>query len=81
MTPTDQISAYTAFTIPRSTEMSLIHEALARAHSSERMAEAERERIARRLVVARRQERRAERAAQRASRLARLASASLARAV
>jgi regulator of sirC expression with transglutaminase-like and TPR domain len=68
-------------TTSRSTEMILIHEALARAHSQDRMAEAELERVARRLVAARRRERRAERAAQRASRLARLASASLARAV
>jgi hypothetical protein len=61
--------------------MSFIHEALARAHSQQLLDEAERERIARRLVAARRRERRAERAAQRASRLARLASASVARAV
>ncbi|HSK27013.1 MAG TPA: hypothetical protein VK894_08900 [Jiangellales bacterium] len=61
--------------------MSLIHESLARAQSHELMAEAERERLGRRLVLARRRERRAQRAAERASRLARLASVSLARAV
>jgi hypothetical protein len=65
----------------RSTDMSFIHEALARAHSQQLLGEAERERMARRLVAARRRERRAERAAQRASRLARLASASVSRAV
>ena len=58
--------------------MSFIHEALARAHSQQLLGEAERERVARRLVAARRRD---ERAAQRASRLARLASASVTRAV
>ena len=43
--------------------MSFIHEALARAHSQQLLGEAERERVARRLVAARRRERRAERAA------------------
>lgn len=53
--------------IVRSTEMSLMYEALARAQHSQRLAEAEQERLALRVVAARRHERRAARAARRAS--------------
>ena len=49
--------------IVRSTEMSLMYEALARAQHSQRLAEAEQERLALRVVAARRHERRAARAA------------------
>jgi hypothetical protein len=64
----------------RSTQMSLMNEALARAHCHEPNWVAENERRAVRLLVARRKERRAERAAQRARRLAALAAASADRA-
>jgi hypothetical protein len=57
----------------RSTEMQLMHEDLARAHSQLRLEEAVRRERAHRLVVAHRAHRRAERAALRARRL--LASA------
>jgi hypothetical protein len=53
----------------RSTEMSLFYESLARAQHQERLAEADQERLVRRVVRARRALRRAERAALR-SRLA-----------
>lgn len=52
----------------RNLEMQLIPEVLARAHMHDRMREAERERQAVRLVVARRMQRRAERASMRARR-------------
>ncbi|MDF3289510.1 MULTISPECIES: hypothetical protein [Streptomyces] len=52
----------------RTHEMHLIQEALARAHVQERLYEAESERVARRLVRARRLSRRAERASLRARR-------------
>ncbi|OIJ93186.1 hypothetical protein [Streptomyces colonosanans] len=52
----------------RTREMQLIPEALARAHMRERLHEADRERQAVRLVVARRMQRRAERASLRARR-------------
>ncbi|GAA3824605.1 hypothetical protein [Streptomyces chiangmaiensis] len=52
----------------RTREMQLIPEALARAHMQERLHEAERERQAMRLAVARRMQRRAERASMRARR-------------
>lgn len=54
----------------RRENMSMIHETLARAHSTELRAEAQQHRRARRLIVARRTERRALRASQRARRLA-----------
>jgi hypothetical protein len=47
----------------RSTKMNLMHEDLARAQMAERLGEAQSERLARRLVAARRMSRRAERAA------------------
>ena len=47
----------------RSTEMNLIHEDLARIQMSERLGEAQSERLGRRIVAARRMSRRAERAA------------------
>ncbi|MCQ4042898.1 hypothetical protein ACFOSC_03250 [Streptantibioticus rubrisoli] len=52
----------------RTHEMHLIQEALARAHVQERLYEAESERVARRLLRARRLQRRAERASLRARR-------------
>ena len=52
----------------RTREMQLIPEALARAHMDDRLREAERERRAVRLAVARRMQRRAERASLRARR-------------
>ncbi|GGY89634.1 hypothetical protein [Streptomyces poonensis] len=52
----------------RTREMQLIPEALARAHMDERLREAEQERQALRLVMARRMQRRAERASMRARR-------------
>ncbi|WP_151479079.1 hypothetical protein [Streptomyces albicerus] len=52
----------------RTREMQLIPEALARAHMHDRMLQAEQERRAMRLVVARRMQRRAERASRRARR-------------
>ncbi|WP_328396751.1 hypothetical protein OHS70_12485 [Streptomyces sp. NBC_00390] len=52
----------------RTREMQLIPEALARAHMSERMREANAERQAQRLVAARRMQRRAERVSLRARR-------------
>jgi hypothetical protein len=52
----------------RTREMQLIPEALARAHMHERLHEAERERRAMSLAVARRMQRRAERASRRARR-------------
>ncbi|MEW1723398.1 hypothetical protein [Streptomyces sp. NPDC093109] len=52
----------------RTREMQLIPEALARAHMSERMREADAERRAVRLVAARRMQRRAERVSMRARR-------------
>lgn len=52
----------------RNREMQLIPEALARAHMHERLDEAERERRAVRLAMARRMQRRAERASLRARR-------------
>ncbi|EPD55186.1 MULTISPECIES: hypothetical protein [Streptomyces] len=52
----------------RTREMQLIPEAMARAHMHERLHEAERERRAVSLVVARRMQRRAERASRRARR-------------
>jgi hypothetical protein len=61
--------------ILRSTQMSLMNEALARAQYRERLAEAEHERMAVRVLAARRHKRRAERAAQRARRLAGVAVA------
>lgn len=61
--------------ILRSAQMSLMHEALARAQYRERLAEAEHERLAVRVVAARRRHRRAARAAERARRLAGLAAA------
>ena len=61
--------------ILRSTQMSLMNEALARAQYRERLAEAEHERMALRVLAARRHQRRAVRAAQRARRLAGVAVA------
>ncbi|MEW2294411.1 hypothetical protein ABZ719_17150 [Streptomyces sp. NPDC006743] len=52
----------------RTREMQLIPEAMARAHMQERLHEVERERLAVRLVTARRMQRRAERASRRARR-------------
>ncbi|MFI7009163.1 hypothetical protein [Streptomyces sp. NPDC050145] len=52
----------------RTRQMQLIPEAMARAHMHERLSEAEAERQAMRLVVARRMQRRAERASLRARR-------------
>lgn len=65
-----RISPSTEAPIFRSTDMHLINEALARAHCTERLSVAERERQVRHVVVTRRLERRAARAAQRARRLA-----------
>lgn len=53
----------------RSIEMYLINDQLARAHHDEMLMRAERERVTRRAILARRMERRAERAARRARRL------------
>jgi hypothetical protein len=61
--------------------MSLMYEALARAQHSQRVAEAEQERLALRVVAARRHERRAARAARRSARAASRASLASARAV
>jgi hypothetical protein len=47
----------------RSSEMNLMHEELARIQMSERLGEAQSERLGRRIVAARRASRRAERAA------------------
>ena len=58
----------------RSTEMQLIHEDLARAHTAQRLEELTRHQRARRLAAAHRADRRAEQAAQRARRLLALAS-------
>ena len=58
----------------RSTEMQLMHEDLARAHSALRLEEARREQRARRLAAAHRASRRAEQAALRARRLLALAT-------
>ncbi len=52
----------------RSVEMSLLNEVLSRADCQLRMEQAERERMARRVVKARRLERKAQRAARRADR-------------
>lgn len=60
----------------RSNKMSLMNEALARAHCSEQRELAEQERRALRVLVARRMEKRAARAAMRARRLAAAAVAS-----
>ncbi|MTE20902.1 hypothetical protein F0L17_17620 [Streptomyces sp. TRM43335] len=57
----------------RTRDMQLIPEAMARAHMHERMREAEAERPGRRVVVARRMQRRAERASMRARRALALA--------
>jgi hypothetical protein len=57
----------------RSTEMQLMHEDLARAHSAQRLEEAVRRERAHRLVAAHRASRRAEEAALRARRLLALA--------
>lgn len=65
------------FPVNRSSTVFLIHEALARAHSRERLQQAERERMARDLLAAQRLQRRAERAAHRARKLAHAASLSL----
>jgi hypothetical protein len=65
----------------RSREMSLMYEALARAQHRQRVAEAEQERLAVRVVVARRHERRAARAARRAERVASRARLAAARAL
>lgn len=65
--------------VNRSSTVFLMNEALARAHSRERLKQAEHERMVRGLVVARRSQRRAERAARRARRLAHAASLSLER--
>jgi hypothetical protein len=65
----------------RSREMSLMYEALARAQHSQRVAEAEQERLARRLLAARRHERRAARAARRSARARSRASLAAARAL
>ena len=62
-----------SYVVNRSTEMQLIHEDLARAHSQHRHEDALRRERAHRLVVAHRAARRAEQAALRARRL--LASA------
>ena len=58
----------------RSTEMQLMHEDLARAHSALRLEEARRDQRARRLAAAHRASRRAEQAALRARRLLALAA-------
>lgn len=62
------------FPVNRSSTVFLMNEALARAHRSERLKQAEHERLVRDLVVARRMQRKAERAARRARRLAHAAS-------
>ncbi|WP_222851796.1 hypothetical protein [Phytoactinopolyspora mesophila] len=59
--------------------MSLMNEDLARAHSRQLREDAEAHRMANRLIVARRMERRAARAAQRARRLAAAAVAASSR--
>lgn len=61
--------------VNRSTEMQLMHEDLARAHSAQRLEEAIRRERARRLVAAHRAMRRAEQASLRARRLLALAVA------
>ena len=58
----------------RSTEMQLMHEDLARAHTALRLEEARRDQRARRLAAAQRASRRAEQAALRARRLLALAA-------
>ena len=58
----------------RSTEMQLMHEDLARAHSAQRLEEAMRWQRSRRLAAAHRASRRAEQAALRARRLLALAA-------
>ena len=79
MSTTHQYAPSTRYVDPilRSSEMSmsLMTEALARAQHRQRLAEAEHERMALRVVAARRHERRAARAAQRARRLAGVALA------
>jgi hypothetical protein len=65
----------------RSKEMSLMYEALARAQHSQRLAEAEQERLALRVVAARRHEHRAARAASRSARAASRASLAAVRAL
>ena len=65
----------------RSTEMSLMHEALARAQHSQRVAEAEKERLALVAVAARRHERECARAARRVERAASRARLAAARAL
>jgi hypothetical protein len=65
--------------ISRSNKMSLMNEDLARAHSRQLRDDAEAHRLAHRLIVARRLERRAARAARRARRLAAAAVAASAR--
>lgn len=57
----------------RTRDMQLIPEAMARAHMHERMREADSERVGRRVVMARRMQRRAERASMRARRALALA--------
>lgn len=64
----------------RSNQMSLMNEALARAHCHQHDWVPENDRRAVRLLIARRKEKRAERAAQRARRLAAVAVASADRA-
>jgi hypothetical protein len=60
--------------VNRSTEMQLMHEDLARAHTALRLEEVRREQRARRLAAAHRASRRAEQAALRARRLLALAA-------
>lgn len=82
MTPTNSMTTYTVLADPllRSNEMSLMNEALARAHCLEQREYAERQRLALRVLAARRMEKRAARAAARARRLAAAAVASTNRA-
>lgn len=69
----------TDFSVNRSSAVLLMNETLARAHSRERLREAEQERMVRELRSSQRLQRRAERAARRARKLAYRASVALAR--
>ena len=73
LSPMTSTNDHQTLHLNRSTEMHLMHEDLARAHSAQRLEEAVRRERLHRLVVAHRAQRRAEQAALRARRL--LASA------
>ena len=74
LTPVTSTTDHQTHHLNRSTEMHLMHEDLARAHSALRLEEARREQRARRLAAAHRASRRAEQAALRARRLLALAT-------